>query len=130
MNKQEFLTAIRRDGEQFRADKIVVATGQEELTGNGIVRVVDRAFQLEVTLDGVTKPPSLPRGIHGPSGFWNVGGVIGDEIHFHVRCLPHGSTEHWGDRKLAKLVFNTNRMELEPSTFDRMTYQEIAERLD
>ena len=65
MNRQEFLVAIRRDGGQFRADKVVVATGQEELTGNGVVRVANGVFRIEVTLDYTTKAPDLPMGIHG-----------------------------------------------------------------
>src|SRR5437016_3425716 len=124
MNKQEFLKAVRRDGEKFRTDRIAISTGQEELTGRGTLRVSRDRFSLEVSLDDPTKEVQSPTGIKGRSSFWEIRGVIEDELKFLARGLPSCSSRHFGEEVSATITFSIGHLELEPSGSDRMTYDE------
>lgn len=129
MNKQQFLQAIRCDGDKFRADKILIDTGKDKLRGNGVIRVSNGRFLIEVTLEDTVKAPGLPNGIHGRSDFWAISGIIEDEIRFLARGLPHGLSGRLGGETRVTLKFSTNQMQLVPAGTDCMTHREISEML-
>jgi len=127
MKKEEFMAAIRRDGGKFRADKMVIDTGKKKLRGNGVVRVSNGRFLIDVTLESRRKTPILPSGVFGRGDFWKIRGVIEDNVRFLTRALPHGLSNSYGARRIVSLSFSTNQMQLLPVGADRMTH---LERLD
>jgi len=126
MNKKEFQNAIRRPGGKFRADNVVVATGAEELHGKGVLQVTDGHFELLLTMSGATVAPEGKTGIVTNSDFWTIGGLIDEEIEFQMRSLPDGTSRNFtfgrGERHV--LEFSSNRLELVPCGFDRLTSQQ------
>lgn len=129
MNKKDFLKAVRRTREKFRADNIVVSTGTGELSGKGIVEVTDGRFRIHVNLSGETRRPELPQGIKVLREFWLIQGLIEDEISFSVRSLPSNSSQNYtfGQPQRSSLEFSANRMELAPTGFDCLTSQQVYE---
>jgi hypothetical protein len=129
MKKKDFLNAVRRQGEKFRADNIVITTDSGELHGNGIIEVGKGAFEIHVTLAESTRRPELPQGIKVRRDFWLIQGMIEEEIGFSVRSLPSNSSFNYnfGQPERSTLEFSANRMELTPTGFDCMTSRQIYE---
>jgi hypothetical protein len=128
MNRNKFIEAVRRDGESFRADRILIKTGKDQIRGKGSIRVSSDTFVLCVTLDDLGNVPSPVNGVFGYSEFWEIEGIIDDQIHFLLRDLPAESSTHHGVNPHATLTFRSNLLELIPSGYDLLTRQEIAEK--
>jgi hypothetical protein len=129
MNKQDFLKAVRQSGGKFRADNIIVSTGTAQVHGKGYIEVASGRFRIHVTLNTDSRCPELPQGFKAQRDFWLVQGVIEDEIAFSLRSLPSNRSRNvtFGQPERSILEFSTNRMELTPTPFDRLTSKELYE---
>jgi hypothetical protein len=128
INRGQFIDAIRREGETFRVDQVVVKTGKDELRGKGSIRVSGDDFVLRVTLDDLLRVPSSVTGVFGYSEFWEIQGIIEDQLKFLLRDLPSQSSQHYGENPHATVTFRSNLLELVPSGYDCLTRDEIAQK--
>jgi hypothetical protein len=49
MKKQDFLKAVRQNGEKFRADNIIVSTETAQLRGKGFIEIASGRLRIEIT---------------------------------------------------------------------------------
>jgi hypothetical protein len=124
MKRQDFIKAIRQDGMSFRADDISIDTGSEKFSGKGTIRISEGQFLVEVTLNDLTKAPTIKMGIFGRSQFWNVSGLIENEIKFHFQGMPSGQTAHYGYHSWKNINLSTRSMDLVPCGLDALTTAE------
>ncbi len=124
MKKEAFIKAVRNSGEKFRVDQIQINTGRSQVSGKGTVRVADRQFVLEVTLDDPENVPSSPAWFVCASEFWEVRGTIEEEIEFTAKGRPSSSSRHFGVKTFSTLTFSFGTLDLTPSGFDTLTYAE------
>jgi hypothetical protein len=127
MNREKFLQAVRRGGEKFRVDSIVIASDKGELRGKGVLSISAGAFAIQVNLDEESPLVGLPYGAHVRRDFWMIQGKIEDKIAFSTRGLPTGlaRNQDFGQKPRSILEFSENRLELMPAGFDCLTSQEI-----
>ena len=128
MNREEFIAATRIPGTRIRVDEVKIITPQRELTGRGVLVAQERRFEFTVTLPDGMEPPELRAGIFTKKDFWKMTGVIEDELSFFISALPPISRIENRNGRIS-VGFHTNAIELSPTGFDELSYEELESLL-
>jgi hypothetical protein len=129
MKKDDFLTAIRRDGQKFRVDQVAISTPKGKIAGKGVIEVRNSRFRIHVTLNDGCARPEMTMGIKFRKDFWHLQGLIEEGIHFSALTLPSSVSDNYnyGMASNSTIHFSTNRIELTPTGMDCLTSQQLYE---